>query len=76
MAGLGVLWLPDYVAAAHAERGELVRVLTDWQVDAMPLHIAFRPNRHVSAKLRVFVDWVAALMAEHVPVMTKGSALP
>lgn len=76
VAGLGVLWLPDYVAAAHAERGELVRVLTDWQVDPMPLHIAFRPNRHVSAKLRVFVDWVAALMAEHVPVMTKGSALP
>lgn len=69
VAGLGVLWLPDYVAAAHAERGELVRVLTDWQVDPMPLHIAFRPNRHVSAKLRVFVDWVAALMAEHVPVI-------
>jgi hypothetical protein len=47
VAGLGVLWLPDYVAAAHAQRGELVRVLTDWQVAPMPLHIAFRPNRHV-----------------------------
>jgi DNA-binding transcriptional LysR family regulator len=69
VAGLGVLWLPDYVAAAHAQRGELLRVLTDWQVAPMPLHIAFRPNRHVSAKLRVFVDWVAALMAEHVPVI-------
>ncbi|WP_314104560.1 LysR substrate-binding domain-containing protein [uncultured Stenotrophomonas sp.] len=71
VAGLGVLWLPEYVAAAHAERGELVRVLTDWTVDPMPLHIAFRPNRHVSAKLRVFVDWVAALMAVHVPVTTR-----
>lgn len=69
VAGLGVLWLPDYVAAAHAQRGELVRVLTDWQVEPMPLHVAFRPNRHISAKLRVFVDWVAALMAEHVPVI-------
>lgn len=71
VAGLGVLWLPEYVAAAHAERGELVRVLTDWTVDPMPLHIAFRPNRHVSAKLRVFVDWVAALMAVHVPLTAR-----
>lgn len=76
VAGLGVLWLPDYVAAEHERHGELVRVLTDWQVDPMPLHIAFRPNRHVSAKLRVFVDWVAALMAEHVPKATQGVALP
>ena len=71
VAGLGVLWLPEYVAAAHAKRGELLRVLTDWTVDPMPLHIAFRPNRHVSAKLRVFVDWVAALMAVHVPVTAR-----
>ncbi|EKQ60173.1 MULTISPECIES: hypothetical protein [Xanthomonas] len=35
----------------------------------MPLSIAFPPNRHVSAKLRVFIDWVIALMAEHAPVM-------
>lgn len=67
VAGLGILWLPDYVAAAHAQRGELQRVLTGWTVPAMPLHIAFRPNRHVSAKLRVFIDWIADLMAHHLP---------
>ncbi|MFP3701057.1 LysR family transcriptional regulator, partial [Burkholderia sp. SIMBA_013] len=39
----------------------------DWQLDPMPLYIAFPPNRHVSAKLRVFIDWVAELMAEHAP---------
>ncbi len=34
----------------------------------MPLYVAFPPNRHVSAKLRVFIEWIAALMAVHAPV--------
>lgn len=35
----------------------------------MPMYVAFPPNRHVSAKLRV--DWVAALMAQHAPVANR-----
>jgi DNA-binding transcriptional LysR family regulator len=68
LAGLGVLWLPDYMASAHAASGELVRLFDDWQLDSMPLYLAFPPNRHVSAKLRVFIEWVAELMARHAPV--------
>ena len=68
LAGLGVLWLLDYMARAHLARGELVRLFADWQMAAMPLTIAYAPNRHVSARLRVFMDWVAELMAEHAPV--------
>jgi len=37
----------------------------------MPMYLAFPPNRHVSAKLRVFIDWVVALMAEHAPVLPR-----
>ncbi|MES2888161.1 MAG: LysR family transcriptional regulator, partial [Pseudomonadota bacterium] len=29
----------------------------------------FPPNRHVSAKLRAFIDWVLELMAVHAPVV-------
>ncbi len=68
LAGLGVLWLPDYMAAAHVARDELTRVLADWRVAPMPLYVAFPPNRHVSVKLRVFIDWAGALLAEHTPV--------
>ncbi|MNT93986.1 LysR substrate binding domain protein [compost metagenome] len=50
--------------------GELVRVLPDWQLAPMPLYVAFPPNRHVSAKLRVFIDWVAALLDTVAPVQT------
>lgn len=73
LAGMGVLWLPDYMAKAHVASGELVPLLEGWRLDAMPLYIAFPPNRHVSAKLRVFIEWVAGVMAQHAPVTERYS---
>ncbi len=74
LAGLGVLWLPDYMANAHLARGELVRLFEGWHIDPMPIYVAFPPNRHVSAKLRVFIDWVAQLMAQHAPLSDRRGA--
>lgn len=68
VAGLGVLWLLDYMVTAHVARGELVRLFDDWQMAPMALTIAYSPNRHVSARLRVFMDWVAAVVAVHAPL--------
>lgn len=68
LAGMGVLWLPHYMAQAHLATGELVALFQDWTLQPMPLYLAFPPNRHVSRKLRVFIDWVAELMALHAPV--------
>ena len=62
LAGLGVVCVPDYMAAPHEARGELVRLLADWQLPAMPLHLMYPPNRHASQRLRVFIDWVAGLL--------------
>lgn len=63
VAGLGVLCVPRYMAQPHVTRGELQPMLDDWRVDAMPLYVAFPPHRHVSAKLRSFIDWVAGVLA-------------
>lgn len=68
LAGLGVLWLPTYMSKPFEARGELVPLFEKWRIDPMPLYIAFAPNRHISLKLRVFIDWVTALMARHAPV--------
>jgi len=68
LAGLGVLWLPDYMARQHAARGELVRLFADWRLAPMPMVLAWPPNRHLSPRLRVFIDWVAELMREHAPI--------
>ncbi|KWC44379.1 LysR family transcriptional regulator [Burkholderia ubonensis] len=71
LAGLGILWLPDYMAAAYRARGELVPLFERWRLEPMPMYVAFPPNRHVSAKVRVFVDWIAGLMAQHAPVANR-----
>ena len=69
LAGLGVLWLPHYMARQSVERGDLVPLFEDWCLASMPMYIAFAPNRHISLKLRVFIDWVIELMARHAPVV-------
>jgi DNA-binding transcriptional LysR family regulator len=69
LAGLGVLWLPRYMARAPLARGELVPLFEDWHLDPMPLYVAFPPSRHVSRKLRVFIDWIVELLAQHAPAI-------
>ncbi|MEC4563132.1 LysR family transcriptional regulator [Pseudomonas inefficax] len=69
LAGLGVIWLPQYMAKPHLANGELLPLFEDWQMAPMPMYLAFPPNRHVSAKVRVFIDWVIELIAEHAPVV-------
>lgn len=73
LAGLGVLWLPDYMAKEHAANGALVRLFADWRIDPMPLYVAYPPNRYLSKGLRVFIDWIVELMAVHAPVAAKRS---
>jgi len=68
LAGMGILWTPDYMSKAHVARGALVPLFVGWHLDPMPLYVAYPTNRHVSAKLRIFIDWVVELMARHAPI--------
>ncbi|MNX74764.1 HTH-type transcriptional regulator DmlR [compost metagenome] len=68
LAGMGVIWLPHYMSEVHLATGELTPLFEDWRLDPMPLYVAFPPNRHVSAKLRVFIDWIVELMGQYTPV--------
>ncbi|WP_082498129.1 LysR family transcriptional regulator [Pseudorhodoferax sp. Leaf267] len=70
LAGLGIAWLPDHMARLHLARGALLPLFDDSQLELTPLYLAYPPNRHVSAKLRAFIDWVVALMAQHAPVVS------
>jgi len=74
LAGLGALWLPDYMARQHVASGALVPLFDGWHIDPMPLHVAYPPNRHVSKKLRVFIAWIEELMAQHAPLASAPSA--
>jgi DNA-binding transcriptional LysR family regulator len=59
--GLGQL-LSFMISASHANH-ELVPVLEDWQPAPLPVHVLYPVNRHLSTKVRVFVDWAAELFS-------------
>ena len=58
LAGLGLVQTFGPIVQPHVESGALVEVLADWAPAPMPFYVAYPPNRHLSVKLRVFVDWV------------------
>lgn len=65
LTGLGVIQAPYFMIKPHIDAGELVPFLCEWESDPLPLYVVYPPNRHLSTKLRVFVDWVAELFARH-----------
>lgn len=62
LAHLGVVQVTCFMAAPLIKRGELVRILEDWDAEPIPVYVVYPPNRHLSSKLRVFVDWVVELL--------------
>lgn len=71
LAGMGVLWLPEYMAKAPRGSGELVQLFEGWRLAPMPMYVAFPPNRHISLKVRVFIDWISELLALHAPLVNR-----
>ena len=65
LAGLGASQMVTFIAQPYIDRGELVRIMADWIREPRPIYVVYPPNRHLSAKVRAFVDWAADLFAKH-----------
>ena len=63
-AGLGIGQLLSFMVSAAGASDEMVPVLQDWQPEAMPVHVLYPANRHLSTKVRVFIDWAAELFSQ------------
>lgn len=57
--GAGIVCEPDFILAPDLERGALVPILADWTLPSIAIHAAYPSRRHLSAKVRAFVDFVA-----------------
>lgn len=64
-AGLGIAQMPAFVVKEAMERGALDLVLGDWFPEPAPLHVVYPQSRHLSRRVRVFVDWLATLITDH-----------
>ncbi len=62
--GLGIAQLPRFMVTDALARGDLVQMLPEWNREPLPLYIVYPPNRHLSNKVRVFVDWLVKLLAD------------
>ncbi|MDZ5649107.1 LysR family transcriptional regulator [Nitrospirillum sp. BR 11828] len=59
--GLGLIQVPRYHLAADLAAGTMVEVLPLHPPPALPVSVLYPHNRQLSPRVRVFVDWVAAL---------------
>lgn len=75
LAGLGVLHTLSFLVQEHISSDALEPLFSDWCTEPKPIHVVYPPNRHLSNKVRVFVDWIAGLFARHDLIQRK-STLP
>ncbi len=61
VAGLGIGQITSWQASRHLANGALVQLLPEWTQPLLPVYVVYPPNRHLSAKVRAFVDWAAEL---------------
>ncbi len=60
LAGLGITVLPTFVIGEDIKSGKLVEILKDFTMDPeRNIYALFPHNRHMSAKVRLFVDFIA-----------------
>ncbi|MGA0572793.1 LysR family transcriptional regulator [Variovorax sp. VNK109] len=71
LAGLGVGQTAAFSAAPYIASGEMVEVMKDWTRPALPIYVVYPPNRHLSAKVRAFVDWAAELFARRADLQSR-----
>jgi LysR family transcriptional regulator for bpeEF and oprC len=73
LQGVGLIQMASYKIESLVKTGRLELVLEDWTSEPMPINIVYPENRHLSAKVRVFVEWVADLLMTHPRLqLTKG----
>ncbi len=67
LSGAGIAALPILIAAPAIKSQNLVPILCDWPFEAHPIHALYASNRHLSAKVRSFVDFVIERVRPNPP---------
>jgi DNA-binding transcriptional LysR family regulator len=62
-AGFGITRSPAFAVADDLRAGRLVALLCDAEPELIHLHAVYPHARHLAAKVRVFVDFLAARYA-------------
>jgi DNA-binding transcriptional LysR family regulator len=61
--GIGIALEPDFIVAADLAAGRLVRILADYAPAPTGIYAVYPSRRHLSAKVRAFVNFLAERFA-------------
>lgn len=64
--GAGIAFEPAFIVGPEVRAGRLVRLLPEFVAPPMPIYAVYPSRKHLSAKVRVFVDFLAERYA-HAP---------
>ena len=64
VAGLGLIQLPSQTIIPLLASGALEEVLPAWRPAPMPINIVYSHNRHLSPRVRMFVDWLISVIEQ------------
>ena len=74
LEGFGLIQPAFYMVLPHLQSGQLVEVLPDLRPLPMPISVVYPHSRHLSAKVRVFVDWIAEIF-DRCPLLSGRGSL-
>jgi LysR family transcriptional regulator, regulator for bpeEF and oprC len=63
MAGLGIIQIPHWLAAAPISKGKLTVIMQDTISTGSPVWIVYPQKKHLSARVHAFIDWVQELFS-------------
>jgi DNA-binding transcriptional LysR family regulator len=83
VAGVGVGMMPTFKCAADIRAGRMCTILDDWTRSEADIHALYPTARHLSAKVRTFLDFLALRLeprAERLagprPMTSKSEVMP
>ena len=62
LGGAGIAFQPGFIVDDDIAAGRLVRVLPGWQSAELGVYAVYPSRKHLSAKVRTFVDFLAAAL--------------
>jgi DNA-binding transcriptional LysR family regulator len=66
LAGMGIVQAPCVGMRAAVAQGRLVRVLPGFEPAPLPVQLVMSQRRHTPRRVRVFMDWLTALLGAHL----------
>jgi len=63
LEGQGIVLQPDFIVGSDVRAKRLVRLLPHWQASELGIHAVYPSRRHLSAKVRLLVDYLVKCLA-------------